>query len=80
MLEEGYFWEDDSLFFTRDEIGKLGDLLDGMLRFEPSERYTPGEALADEWFTTCGTGKLIEEDVQSSKETEEQGENGDPVE
>lgn len=49
-LEEVYFNNDRLAEFTRDDIASAGELIERMLKFEPSARATAGDALAHAWF------------------------------
>ncbi|CAI6342237.1 unnamed protein product [Periconia digitata] len=49
-LEEMYFDGERNEDLTRDDIIKVGELVGGMLRFEPSTRTSAREVLQDPWF------------------------------
>ncbi|KAK4129914.1 kinase-like protein [Trichocladium antarcticum] len=49
-LEEVYFDDCKHSDFTRDDIAKVGKLIERLLKFEPSLRATASDVLADAWF------------------------------
>ena len=49
-LEEVYFDDCKHSGFTRDDIAKVGNLIERLLKFEPSLRATASDVLADAWF------------------------------
>ncbi|KAK8208136.1 protein kinase [Phyllosticta capitalensis] len=49
-LEEAYFDEEKEQDLSRRDIRKVGELVQRMLRFEPTARATAAEILKDPWF------------------------------
>lgn len=49
-LEEVYFDEEKEQDLSRRDIRKVGELVQRMLRFEPTARATAAEILMDPWF------------------------------
>lgn len=49
-LEETYFDSDKATDLTHEDITKLGDLLNRLLRFCPFERSPAADILMDKWF------------------------------
>ncbi|KAI9679435.1 MAG: hypothetical protein M1817_005457 [Caeruleum heppii] len=49
-LEEMYFDGERKAELTREDMLKLGQLIERLLRFEPSERASASEILQDSWF------------------------------
>ena len=48
-LEEVYFDDYKHSDFTREDVSKVGKLIERLLKFEPSLRATASDILADAW-------------------------------